>query len=345
MRLAVVGWGGDSGVGRELISAVQNLPVECGFILENQVKGTRKDLLKGTPCFFARGDRGTLVRQMELFIEAHRPDTVLTWEVPGDWKFSEVWRANKIAWNHVVHWDWFDGSKQHIWRMANLIAPNRMCQALLKGQYNLNAQHLPVPIDTNRFKFRLRTAAKRFVSVYGYGGAHERRSLWELVSAWDATPNVPPLTILAQAFPAELKVRKCPPNVNVSVANLPEPEDLYTNADVAVQPSRYEGVGVSLLEAQACGVPVIAVDAPPMKEIVPSLRVPVERVVKISIMGKHVDSHVPSVKGLSQVIQKIAGQDISGLSEAARKNVEKNFSWDALRAKWIYTLERSKGRR
>jgi len=70
MRLAVVGWAGDSGVGRELIDAVRNLPVSCAFILDNPNKPTRKDLLVGTPSYFAQP--ANLDKQMELFIECHR---------------------------------------------------------------------------------------------------------------------------------------------------------------------------------------------------------------------------------------------------------------------------------
>ena len=74
MRLAVVGWAGDSGVGRELIDAVRNLPVSCAFILDNPNKPTRKDLLVGTPSYFAQP--ANLDKQMELFIECHRPETL-----------------------------------------------------------------------------------------------------------------------------------------------------------------------------------------------------------------------------------------------------------------------------
>jgi glycosyltransferase involved in cell wall biosynthesis len=44
--------------------------------------------------------------------------------------------------------------------------------------------------------------------------------------------------------------------------------DLYNAADVLLQPSRGEGFGVPLIEAQACGTPVITCDATAMSELV-----------------------------------------------------------------------------
>ncbi|MBI5477138.1 MAG: glycosyltransferase family 4 protein [Ignavibacteriales bacterium] len=43
--------------------------------------------------------------------------------------------------------------------------------------------------------------------------------------------------------------------------------DLYTNADLFVFPSLYEGFGFPLLEAMRCGVPVVASDIPTHREI------------------------------------------------------------------------------
>jgi glycosyltransferase involved in cell wall biosynthesis len=48
------------------------------------------------------------------------------------------------------------------------------------------------------------------------------------------------------------------------------PEDmpaLYSMADVYAHPSLYEGFGLTVLEAQACGVPVLNSTAPPMPEV------------------------------------------------------------------------------
>lgn len=45
------------------------------------------------------------------------------------------------------------------------------------------------------------------------------------------------------------------------------PYDYYRNADVFAFPSRMEGLGTAVLEAMACGLPVVAYDIPPIREI------------------------------------------------------------------------------
>ena len=42
---------------------------------------------------------------------------------------------------------------------------------------------------------------------------------------------------------------------------------LYQGAACLVQPSRFEGFGLPVLEAMACGVPVVAVDEPALREV------------------------------------------------------------------------------
>lgn len=337
MRLAVVGWAGDSGVGRELISAVRNLPVDCAFVFPNPVKPSRTDLLQGTPTFLAQTNQ--LELQMNLFLDAQRPDTILTWEIPGNWTFPKLWRDRGIRWVHVAHWDWFQGSGEalNIWPLAQLVSPNRMCQRYLRQKYSLESVHLPVPIDTDRLAFRERRRAVRFVSVYGYGGAHDRRSLPEILAAWKMLSRAPELTIRAQcALPKECGV--LPPSVKVLVGNTPEPGELYDDFDVAVQPSRYEGVGVSMMEAQACGVPVITTQAPPMDEFARELPVSVAERVQYNIMHKMVDAYIPSVPSLAQTVMRIHNKDIGGMSRAVHARVERELSWKALGSRWLRVL-------
>jgi len=339
MRLALVGWGGDSGVGRELIDAYRHLPVQALFIMENRHKPTRKDLLPaGVPaCLASAGD---LEGQMERFLDEHKPDTVLTWELPGSWNFPGIWARRGISWKNVVHWDWFAGQHMNVWRMADLVAPNRICAQELREKYSLPSTYLPVPVDTERLAWKERRRAELFISVYGFGGFHDRRSIPELVAAWKAMAKPPPLIIRAQVPPGELERTGRPNSIRVEVGNLPEPADLWETGDIAVQPSRYEGLGLSMLEAQARGVPVIAVNAPPMNEIACELLVGVERVETLSVMGKPLLSHVPSSDSIRKVVESLEGRDLAPLSRAARHRVETQFSWRVLLQPWLDFLSK-----
>lgn len=336
-RLALVGWATDSGVGRELIDAVRHLPVSSVFALENPFKPTRKDLLLGTPAYFATAaNQG---KQMELFLECHRPDTILTWETPGAWTFPAIWQRKGVRWIHMVHWDWLSASQEHLslLKTAKLLAPNMMCQRELKQNYDLESTLIPVPVDTDRLVFRERKRAETFISVYGYGGLEDRRSILEILEAWKKMPGSAKLVIKAQKKPDEIK-GALPNGVSIELGNVPEPADLYKVGDVALQLSRYEGVGVSMIEAQASGIPVVAIDAPPMNEIVCGPRIQVAKVVQISIMSKTLPSYIPSVQGLADAILRLHGSDISELSRQAWAWAEEKFSWKALREKWVSVL-------
>lgn len=336
MKLALVGWAADSGVGRECIDALRHLPVSAAFILPNDSKPTRHDLLPSN-IHVHLATNGDPEAQMEAFLARTKVDTVLTWEVPGFWGFPGIWARRKVRWVHVVHWDWFDKSKAEIWKQAALIAPNMMCQNLLKN-YGLPSVLLSVPIDTDRLVFKERKKANLFVSVYGYGGSHDRRSLPELAAAWGAMKNPPSLTIKAQVKPPELRNLVLSRGIDLWVGNTPEPSDLYDNADVAVQPSRYEGLGLSMLEAQARGVPVITTDAAPMNEIVLEPRISVQRMAMVEVFGKHLESFVPSSEALRRIVEGMAGKEIHGQSRRARHLVESKFSWRVLMPRWLSIL-------
>lgn len=337
MRVAVVGWCADSGVGRELVDALRHLPVESAFILPNSSKPTRHDLVPPhVAAYYAHAE--ALRDQMNRWVAEALPDTVLTWEVPGSWDFPEIWKRHDIRWVHVVHWDWFAPDYVHLWREATLLAPNRFCQRELE-KMGMRARYLPVPVDTDRLPFHLREKADFFISVYGYGGLQNRRSLPEIFEAWHAMGQPPPLEIRSQVPIAPL-ISAPHGKIRAQIGNTPEPSGLYETGDVALQPSRYEGVGVSMLEAQACGVPVIAVNAAPMNEVAPDLLVRAHRTEPYTTMGKTSTAHVPDPESIRARVEQIAFGDISDLSRKARRRVEESYSWKALKAKWIKVLEK-----
>lgn len=67
-----------------------------------------------------------------------------------------------------------------------------------------------------------------------------------------------------EALAAELRARGADLRGYVSQATLVE---LYRGAACVVQPSRYEGFGLPVLEAMACGTPVVTVDEPALREV------------------------------------------------------------------------------
>jgi hypothetical protein len=326
-RLSVCGWAIDGGVGRELIDAVANLPVTGAFCLTHMLKRNRFDLVPEHVKYVSGGrdPKGEMV----AFLDKYRPDVMLTWESPGRWEFPEIWREKGVRWVNVIHWDWFPAAEVGILKQADLIAPNRVCQEGLE-KWKLPSTVISVPLDIAKFPFRLRETANRFGMAYGAGGPFDRRSLKEVLAALEKMLEPVDLLVRAQ--------KKCPEFRPVKGAKLIthnsyDPAEVYADFDVAVMPSKFEGVGLSIIEAQASGTPVITVDAEPMRSLAPNLLVKAEKSSVSTLNGNGVVSWTPSVDDIARAMGELRGKSIAGLSKEARQRAE-SYSWNNLGPAW-----------
>ena len=87
---------------------------------------------------------------------------------------------------------------------------------------------------------------------------------------------------------------------------------LLQGAGALVQPSIYEGFGLPIVEAMACGSPVVASDIPPFREIAGGAAVLVEDVERLA-------SALGEVAGSAELRQSLAER---GLARA------REFSWE-----------------
>ena len=335
MRLGIVGWCTDAGLGREFRDALKSLPVECAFVLPNVCKPTRHELLEGVPHMHA--SKGMPVSEMVEFIDKFKPDTLLMWELPGSWQYPGIWRARGVKWACVIHWDWFT-MNSNCWDSADLlISPTMECHRQMAA-HGYKTKFLPVPVDTEEFAFRMRHRARRFLSVGGFGGAGDRRGLKELFHAWKFLgSDAPVLEVTAQQALREMRL-SVPRNVEIRVTNISMPAALYSTADVCIQTSRYEGIGLPLMEAQACGLPVITTDAEPMRTLAPDLLVDVKYTEEIDLFCKKMKSSVCRWESIVERVHEVMGTDISDLSCQARERMTAEFSWGALGAEWYDAL-------
>jgi glycosyltransferase involved in cell wall biosynthesis len=332
LRLGLVGWASDTGVGMEIRDALRYLPVTAVFYLDHPGKPPSADFkgkIEGA---------SNLLPKMNAFIETNQIDTILTWETPGSWDFPSLWQSKGIRWFCVVHYDWFAPKQIPAWKIAKIIAPFEQVATDLRAVYGLDSRVLPVPIDLERLPFRQRQKAERFVTVYGHGGHGDRRSIVQMMDAWRLMGDqAPPLLIRAQKVIKELE-GGLPANVSVHFQNLLKTSDLYAGHDVALFPSKYEGVGISLMEAQACGLPVITTDMEPMRSIAPDYLVPGEP-GKIEIMQDHwVATCTATPAAIVDRVKKLYQENISEASNAARFRIQENYSWPVLQDRWINLL-------
>lgn len=108
---------------------------------------------------------------------------------------------------------------------------------------------------------------------------------------------------------------------------------LYSRGDVYVYPTRLEGIGLTIAEAYACGLPVIVPDAAPMNEFVYDKHAPrsllkVDRYVARSD-GYYWPQNIVSIEDLTQKMRWFVenGSEIVQMRIEARNHAVNTLNW------------------
>jgi glycosyltransferase involved in cell wall biosynthesis len=116
---------------------------------------------------------------------------------------------------------------------------------------------------------------------------------------------------------------------------------LYNAADVLIACSKTEGFGVPLIEAQACGCPVVTTDFASMPELV-------RHGIAVRPAGRmwhpHLESWwaVPDVGGIAEAMAQVCGwgsRRVGSRGRDASAGIHQEFSWDVVSAGWQRVLE------
>lgn len=248
---------------------------------------------------------------------------------PGLWRLAKRRGLRTVL---LPMAEWFAPAHPDVPLIDRFVAPTQSCAAML-ADVGLGERTIaiPYPVDGQRFAFRRRERAEVFLHCRGQGDGDRKGTLFVLEAA-RRCPEVP-FVVRAQDHP----LVEWPDNVRLLGAT-EEPEEQYADGDVAIQPSRYEGVGLPILEAMACGLPALVPDAPPMNEY------PVDRRLLIAgdllqgnLVGNPFPVARPDVDALVAAIRALHGQPIGDLSEASRARIEER-TWDRLRPAYLEAL-------
>lgn len=167
----------------------------------------------------------------------------------------------------------------------------------------------PPSADTRR---RLRLPPHYLLFV---GTAQPRKGLDVLLDAHAAAPHAPPLVLAGAAGWGPQTAAGDPKRV-LRTGYLPEVDlrRVVAGAAALVLPSRDEGFGLPVLEALACGIPVITSDVPALVEVA----------------GGHAE-HFPvgSVDALAAALSVVDGAARDAQTAAARRGHASEFTWRA----------------
>ncbi len=277
-------------------------------------------------------------------------DWILFVETPHHDRITSLAKAAGVRVAAVCNWEWTCLLESKWLAYVDLmICPTRHTLQLMsdwKARFfpTWKLIEVPWPVDTERFAFQPRSRCRRFVFINGMGGVQARRpdgtstpyhrkGIEVLFQAARLADDVPILVYSqTEAIPV------APPNVTLCKP----PTDnraLYTDGDVCVQPSHWEGLGLQLLECQASGIPLITSSAPPMNEYQPMRSIPISGTEIVHLAGQTpVTSCLIDPRELAAILREVYGTSIEYQSYQARQFVEQRHGWSKARQQILQAM-------
>jgi glycosyltransferase involved in cell wall biosynthesis len=328
-RVGLVGYACATGLGIAARDFYRHLPFDRWLVIDHHRHGVDTSWLDAR-CTVWRPTDGfesidTWLSGLDVVFSIERSYISCLWLVAKHHRVRVVVMPNA---------EWLDPAAHGLHFVDTFIAPTEACGCYLEHLGFANrVTYIPHVIDTERFAFTPRTRAEVFVHCRGWGGVQQRKGTDLVLAAARRCPDVP-FVIRYQKWDDDTPI---PPNVNLIGASA-EPEEQYTLGDVAIQPSRWEGAGLQLLEAMSCGLPTIVADGPPMNEYPSTRALCVEATTRpIDLGHKQWLAWDMNVDALVDTIHAMHRQPLDELSAAARARMEAR-SWDQLRPAYARVL-------
>ncbi len=335
MRLGLIGYSNrSSGIGMLIHDFIDNLPIDS-FLSYPSVKGQEDGWHERQHTAWRPKDSKALRRYMEAF----KPDAVIFIETdyfPHGFKIvKELGSKPVCVVMHEVYRHWTQIEEE-----ADLaICPSR--NALEKAVGCERSVFLPLPIALEPFPYKER-GGHTLVHNVGYGWRNDRRQTARVVRAFHSLEDPDArLIVNCQSKWAE-GVPLPDERIDYRLVDLPEPADIWAEGDIAIQPTAYEGFGRMPLEAQACGLPCLTMDADPMnlsQNDSDLLIAPNQTYLAPKFAHDTVFNEV-SVEGLREKMEWLLTLPMPDYSKRARAFAEeKSWSNPKMRDPWIETLE------
>lgn len=244
----------------------------------------------------------------------------------------------------VPMWEWFAGYKP-VWKDVDLIACPVEYTIEVVNSYGLHqTTHLTWPVDIATLPERkVASPAKLFIHSAGIVDAQDRKGTADTIRAFSKVKN-PDIRLIVR-MQKEAKMPKGDDRIDIRVGNIPDYTELYREGDVAIQPSKMEGLGFNVIEPVTCGIPTITTDYPPMNEFITDPRMLVKprwgkRKAFPTAWIPHAHLRIPQTGDLARKIQWCAENDLSEISRANRQRALEKYDRPRVHKEWFEALDK-----
>lgn len=345
MKVGCIGYANNSGLGNYISNFRKNLPFDSQLIIRHPDKGTFNVDIP-----HSYGRIKAKERELLEYIDIHKPDVVIIIEEPFNDSFFQILHEKNIKVVYVPMIDCkslkvMEPFSEYIDVIINHTKYGHELYSKSSG-FREKAHYIPYPVDTEYFHpDKLGEFEFNFIHNQGTGGAGYRKATDQVfIACRQLMYQKPLIKMLVNSQPYE---RIYSPlfnnvkNVTIREKDFPEAIDIYKGGRVYVAPSRREGLGLPILEAMACGLPVITTNSPPMNEWVTQKCLLVDIQEEKPLPYGDIPMVGPNAFDLMQKMLYAFEhpKHMKRIGVENRKIIENSFSWKVLKEKYKEILE------
>ncbi|MBC8065417.1 MAG: glycosyltransferase family 4 protein [Chlorobia bacterium] len=243
----------------------------------------------------------------------------------------------------VPMWEWFRSEAPQWSDFDSLFCCSGITFDVVSKLTKTPCHQITLPFEIESLPIRsVNGPGRLFIHNAGLVDESDRKGTADTIRAFSRVKRPDIKLVLRMQKPADLP--KGDDRVEIRIGNLPNHADLYSEGDVAIQPSKMEGLGFSVMEPFSCGIPVITTDYPPMNEHVGDQRMLVKprwgkRKAYATTWVPQAHLRIPQTSDLARKIEWCAENDLSEISASNRMIAVERYDPSRIRAEWKLALE------